>query len=70
LLDYVYDYFVKDHKLAASSCPDLYISLRVLFHLVAFRTFAGTKTIRLIATHSTEWCSRDFHFVCSRNTTF
>ena len=41
-------YFVKGHKLEASSCAELSISLRVLVLIVAFRTFTGTNTIRLL----------------------
>jgi len=61
-------YFVKGHKLEASSCADLPISLTVLLLLVPFRTFAGIKTIWLFATHSTNWCPKYLHSVCYRNT--
>jgi len=63
-------YFVKGHKLEASSCAELSISLTVLFLLVPYRTFAGIKTIRLIATHSTDWCPKYLLSICNRNTTF
>jgi hypothetical protein len=52
-------YFVKDHKLEASSCAELSIWLKVLFRLVAFRIFPATKAIRLFATDITDWCSEN-----------